>query len=63
MPIQSKEANRLFNPTTEEEKRNCNHSYEKEYYLGGLTDDYAYTKWGDMVTEDEYRNRKSHKTQ
>jgi hypothetical protein len=59
MPIQSKEANRLFNSTTDEEKKNCNHSYTKEYYLGTATGDYACTKCGDMITEDEYRNRNS----
>lgn len=38
--MQFEKAQKLFNSTTEEERANCNHSFEKEYYLGSSTGDY-----------------------
>lgn len=52
--MQFDKANRLNNLTTVEEKNNCVHSYEKEYYLGASTDDYVCAKCGHILTRSEY---------
>ena len=44
--MQFEKAKRLAESTTEEQKKNCNHAYEKEYYLGADTGDRVCSKCG-----------------
>ena len=52
--MQSDKANRLRQSTTDEQKKSCEHSYEKEYFLGASTGDYVCTKCGDFLIESKY---------
>jgi hypothetical protein len=52
--MQFEKANALKNATSEEEKKNCNHSYEKEYYLSADTGDYVCTKCGHTLWKPDY---------
>jgi ADP-glucose pyrophosphorylase len=53
--MQFERANWLNNTSSEEQKRSCNHSYDKEYFLGAATDDYVCIKCGDTITRFEYK--------
>ena len=57
MSIQNKDAIALANSTTAEQKANCDHSFEKEYFLGAATDDYVCTKCGYDITRAAYFKR------
>lgn len=60
--MQFDKAKILNESTSEEQKKNCEHSYEKEYYLGAATDDYVCNKCGNILLRSEYlkwRNEKS----
>ena len=53
--MQFEESNRLKKTTTQEQKDNCEHTYDKEFYLGSSTGDYVCTKCGNVLHETEYR--------
>lgn len=52
--MQFEKANKLKNATSKEQKESCDHSYEKEYYLGSHTGDYVCIKCGDRLWESNY---------
>ena len=46
LTMQHKDAKRLAESTTAEQKKNCKHTYEKEYFLGADTGDQVCSKCG-----------------
>lgn len=57
MAIQNRDAIALAKSATDEQKANCEHTFEKEYFVGAATDDYVCTKCGHDITRAAYFNR------
>ena len=53
--MQFEKSDSLKNATTKEQKESCDHSFEKEYYLGAQTGDYICTKCGYVLWEPRYQ--------
>ncbi len=55
--MQNSEARDLAKTTSEKQKQNCEHNYEKEYFLSTSTGDYVCNKCGNCITEETYKSK------
>lgn len=55
--MQNEKARKLANTTSEKQKQECKHDYEKEYFLSTSTGDYVCNKCGNCITEKIYKSK------